>query len=151
MEYMSVTQIVPQIWIGDKLISQKQSFFDDKKISVVINCTKEIQFMSNKITYRLDIDDDLSNFASTAMYNDIYNIISFMDKEIEKGNNILVHCHKGRQRSANVVAAYLMKYSRINYTAAMKYIQSKRPECFTPSNNFEIVLKKIERDLLDGY
>ena len=74
-----------------------------------------------------------------------------MDKEIEKGHNILVHCHKGKQRSANVVAAYLMKYSRINYTAAMKYIQSKRPECFTPYNNFEIVLKKIEQDLLDGY
>ena len=149
---MSVSQIIPQIWIGDKLISQKKSFFDEKNINVVINCTKEIKFMdNNKITYRLDIDDDLSTLALSKMYKDIYNIIDFMDREIEKGNNILVHCHKGKQRSANIVAAYLMKYSRINYTAAMKYIQSKRPQCFTPSNNFEMVLKKIESDLLNGY
>ena len=146
---MSVTQIIPQLWLGDKLISQKKSFFDDKNITVVINCTKEIKFMDNKITYRLDIDDDLSTITMQKMYSEIYKIIDFIDNEIEKGNNILVHCLKGKQRSANIVAAYLMKYSRINYTAAMKYIQSKRPICFTPSNNFEMVLKKIEKDLLE--
>ena len=149
---MSATQIIPQLWIGDKLISQKHSFFIDKNINVVINCTREINFLdNNNKQYRLDIDDDLSDDAMRKMYSKIYDIIDFIHNEIEKGNNILVHCHKGIQRSANVVAAYLMKYGRINYTAAMKYIQDKRPVCFLPSNNFLVVLKKIERDLLDGY
>ena len=148
---MSATQIIPQLWIGDKLISQKKSFFDEKGISVVINCTKEIKFIEGNTTYRLDIDDDLSVESMKIMYKNIYKIIDFIDDEIEKGNNILVHCHKGMQRSANIVAAYLMKYSRINYTAAMEYIRSKRPICFTPSNNFIVVLKKIEDDLLDEF
>lgn len=149
---MSATQIIPQLWIGDKLISQKQSFFNDRDINVVINCTREIKFLDgNNKQYRLDIDDDLSDDAMKKMYSKIYDIIDYIHTEIEKGNNVLVHCHKGIQRSANIVAAYLMKYGRINYTAAMKYIQDKRPICFLPSNNFIVVLKKIEKDLLDGY
>ena len=149
---MSATQIIPQLWIGDKLISQKQSFFNDRDINVVINCTREVKFLDgNNKQYRLDIDDDLSDDAMKKMYSKIYDIIDYIHTEIEKGNNVLVHCHKGIQRSANIVAAYLMKYGRINYTAAMKYIQDKRPICFLPSNNFIVVLKKIEKDLLDGY
>lgn len=149
---MSATQIIPQLWIGDKLISQKQSFFNDRDINVVINCTREIKFLdNNNKQYRLDIDDDLSDDAIKKMYSKIYDIIDYIHNEIEKGNNVLVHCHKGIQRSANIVAAYLMKYGRINYTAAMKYIRDKRPICFLPSNNFIVVLKKIEQDLLDGY
>ena len=147
---MSATQILPQLWIGDKLVSQKRSFFDSKNISVVINCTKEVKFIDNfKNTYRLDIDDDLSDESIVKMYKDIYKIVDYIDEQIELGHNVLVHCHKGRQRSANIIAAYIMKYCSINYSAAMKYIQSKRPECFLPENNFLPVLKKIEKDLLE--
>lgn len=146
---MSVTQIIPQLWIGDKVIAQKKSFFDEKHIDVVVNCTKEVKFIEGTKTYRLEIDDDLTEDSIRLMYKSIYNIIDFIDDEIEKGHNILVHCHKGIQRSATIVAAYLMKYGRINYTAAMAYIQSKRPICFRPSSNFLPVLKKIEEDLVE--
>ena len=65
---MSATQIIPQLWIGDKVIAQQKSFFDEKHIDVVVNCTKEVKFIEGTKTYRLDIDDDLTEDSIRLMY-----------------------------------------------------------------------------------
>jgi protein-tyrosine phosphatase len=55
-----------------------------------------------------------------------------------------VHCHAGRQRSAAVIAAYIMKYEGLDLTETIRYMRSRKPDVFRPNINFLPVLQKVE-------
>jgi len=62
---------------------------------------------------------------------------------------ILVHCYAGAQRSATVVAAYLMKYcdDKHDWQNAVNYIKAKRDIAFYPETNFQKALELFQTSL----
>jgi protein-tyrosine phosphatase len=76
---------------------------------------------------------------------------------ISKNNKVLVNCYAGRQRSAAVVACYLIKYANYEFDTAdskkevvdkcIKYIQMKRPVAFTPRPNFYNTIVKYSKSI----
>jgi protein-tyrosine phosphatase len=58
-----------------------------------------------------------------------------------KKGPVLVHCHAGMQRSACVVAMYLIAINGLKVEEAIAYIKQRRPIAFTPGVNF---LKAIQ-------
>jgi protein-tyrosine phosphatase len=60
--------------------------------------------------------------------------------EVKRGP-VLVHCAAGMQRSAAIVAMYIIATSQYKVENAIQYVQSKRPIAFTPRANF---LKSIQ-------
>lgn len=57
--------------------------------------------------------------------------------EHNKGQNILVHCAAGMQRSAAIVGMYLIATKGMSWQQAITYIQGIRPIAFRPSPNFK--------------
>lgn len=51
----------------------------------------------------------------------------FMKQQIQSGGTVLVHCAKGRGRSATMVAAYLMRYHGYDYAQARELLVERRP------------------------
>jgi protein-tyrosine phosphatase len=58
-------------------------------------------------------------------------------KEQNEGNQILVHCYAGVQRSAAILAMYLIAKRRMTAEEVMLYIQGIRPIAFRPMANFK--------------
>ena len=56
---------------------------------------------------------------------------------------VVVHCQAGRQRSAAVIAGYLMKYHGYSLENVIEFIRSKKREAFFPEVNFLDTLKYI--------
>ena len=80
-------------------------------------------------------EDLLSHFDSS---ND------FISDCIERqGGSCLVHCFRGRSRSATVVAAYLMLKHGYSATKALAKIRSRRPS-INPHESFQAQLKMYE-------
>ena len=52
--------------------------------------------------------------------------VEFIHQHVENGDIVLVHCAKGRGRSATMLAAYLMKYEGCTYQEAKDLLTSKR-------------------------
>jgi len=51
----------------------------------------------------------------------------FIERIIQAGGTVLVHCAKGRGRSATLVAAYLMRYRGYSYAQARELMVERRP------------------------
>ena len=87
--------------------------------------------------YRIPVDDDRQDNSLYVMYLYLPKIIQIMKFHIQRGENVYVHCHAGMQRSACVVAAYLMATHGITPNQATQFIKKIRPIAFTPKVNFQ--------------
>ena len=101
----------------------------------VFNWTANLPMVGRGI--RIAVNDDLQQDSIQKMTRSLPIAVPYIDKY----KRVLVHCAAGQQRSATVVAAYLMyKY---NYTVpqAIQYIKSKKPDAFLDGVHFENSLK----------
>jgi protein-tyrosine phosphatase len=142
----TATEIIPNLWIGNILNSSNKEFIS--KIDIVINCSKNIAFSSNKTkNLRVPIDDNLEKKEIVALYKYLDPITKFIHKNLLSGKKILVHCYAGKQRSASVICAYLIRYLKISYKEVSELMKSKRMIVFTPLPNFDGALKLFEKSL----
>jgi dual specificity MAP kinase phosphatase len=145
-----MTEIVPHLWVGDIDLA-KNLIFLESNIDVVINCTEDIPFFCEKMkssrpiyTLRVPVNDDLEPTSVETLANLLPSVTSELyTHHFKYHRRILVHCFAGIQRSASVVAAYLIRYFHYSLHDAIVLLKSKRMVCFTPYNNFYLALEKF--------
>lgn len=149
----SATEIIPDLWIGDKYSIEDVTFLSENKFKCIINCTKDLDFNDNYMNaenIRISVGDNpsINLFENNMeMYDKLDDIIKYIHYHLGKNESVLVYCHAGIQRSATIVAGYIMEYGKVSAKQAIEYIKSKRSECFTPRVNFYMALQKFEREL----
>jgi dual specificity phosphatase 12 len=145
----SAHEIVPRLWLGNKDAAADTEWLKSHGITVVFNCTKTLPFASNieLRKYRVPVDDNLEPVEIQHMYEWAAETEAKLVREYKAGRTILVHCHAGMQRSAAVVAMFLMSMFGMTADEAMSYIRAKRQIAFFPSANFEQALRRWEVDM----
>lgn len=130
----SVDLILPNLFLGNIESSIDKSFINKNKIKVIINCSNGIEnkFENNKniIYHRIPVDDSLLDYDINLMKDYLPKIVKIIDYHLTNNNVVLVHCYAGRQRSAIVIAAYLIYKYNYSIDEAYQYILSKRSEAF---------------------
>ena len=94
--------------------------------------------------YRVPIHDNRSKESDLGMIEHFDNVYDKMKYYIDNDQGVLVHCRAGMQRSATVVALYMMRKYKINFDNARKIIRKKRCIAFYPVINFIGPLKYFE-------
>jgi protein-tyrosine phosphatase len=152
--YKHYNKIMNRIYLGNIQASKDKDFFHKKKIRAVLNCTKDIPntFRSDEsVEYmRIPIDDSLKEVDFEKALKFMPAAIEFIHKHVVlQKENVLIHCYAGRQRSAIMVAAYLVGKLGMSPKQACKYILEKRPEAFHfgLSLNFETSLEKYAKTI----
>ena len=138
--------ILPRLWLGNKHASTDENFIRKNGINVVFNCTKDLPF-SPLIPhqYRVPVDDNLQPAEITNMANWAPEIMYKLMAEYKRGGVILVHCFAGMQRSAAVVAMFLITLSGQSASQVMPYIRSRREVAFFPEANFKQSILAFEK------
>lgn len=173
---MDAHEIIKGLWIGNEKASKDKNFFIKNKIQAVVNATKHIPFstcrISNEIEcMRIPVNDpgvsSDDNPEKTKMMLYLPSAVYFINKNLNLDkHNVLVHCHAGIQRSATIVAAYLMwkqmsllkrskkvidksKEKHIIFNKVIKFIIERRKIAFYggKSINFHSSLKKFMLNL----
>jgi dual specificity phosphatase 12 len=138
-------EILPGLWLGNYRASQNEDFLRENKIETVFNCTKDLPFADSvKRRYRVPVDDNLQEDEIRNMELWAFEIVLKLMKERNQGSPVLVHCAAGMQRSAAVIALYLIAVYRMKSEDAMAFIRNKRPIAFTPAANFERAIRGFE-------
>ena len=129
--------IIPGLWLGNGKASLDDKFLKENNIHVVFNCTKDLPFHSSiQKRYRVPVDDNLRAEEIRNMELWSFEAIYKLTKEHKQGN-VLVHCYAGMQRSAAVVAMYLIAKYGMKKEEVIPFIKGKRSVAFWPFVNFE--------------
>lgn len=121
-------EITPQLWLGGAPTYERDyAFVEEENIKAIVDMRAERQgdrdfYVEHGIAYKkipvLDVmvpdNDDLDNGTA------------FINEHVEAGDIVLIHCAKGRGRSAAMLAAYLMRYEGCSYQEAKELLSSKR-------------------------
>lgn len=141
-------EIVPRLWLGNKNAASDGDWLRSHGITVVFNCTKDWPYHPDILRkYRVPVHDNLEPEEIQNLYTWSPEIMYKLISEYKRGEIILVHCHAGMQRSAAVVAMFLMSLFGMPMRVAISHIKSKRPIAFFPAANFESAMTQWERTL----
>ena len=140
-------QIHNCLFLGNEISALNPGYINKNKIKYIINCTRDVPMkFVNKVEYfRVPLDDSLKEKDITMMTHYIPILVPIIENNIKNKVNTLVHCHAGMQRSAIVVASYLLKNKNFeSHKEAIEFIINKRPIAFFngQSINFEKSLQK---------
>jgi protein-tyrosine phosphatase len=139
---MSAHEIVPRLWLGNKTAASDPDFLQTHNIRTVFNCTKHLPFHpSVQKQYRVPVDDTLEPAEIKNMFLWSPEIIYKLLAAYKRGETILVHCAAGMQRSAAVVAMFLMATMGLSAEAAMQYVRERRAVAFFPAANFQAAIE----------
>jgi protein tyrosine/serine phosphatase len=125
-------EILPGLWLGDFRAARNGEFLKQHSFVAVFNCTKDLPFHEgNWNKYRVPVDDNLQQveIRNMALYS--FEAVYQLCLELKRGP-VLVHCAAGMQRSAAIVAMYIIATSKYKIENAIEYVKSKRPIAFTP-------------------
>jgi protein-tyrosine phosphatase len=137
-------EILPGLWLGNREASQDTDWLRRKNITVVFNASKDIPFApGTPHMYRVPVDDNLEDEEIRNMELWSFEAIYKLTKEHKQGN-VLVHCYAGMQRSAAVVAMYLIAKYGMKKEQVIPFIKEKRSIAFWPFANFEKSISGFE-------
>jgi hypothetical protein len=103
----------------------------------IVNCSRDLPMRSpNGI--RLPIDD--APGENERMLNFFPGATQVIRRHLLAGDEVIVHCWAGQQRSAAVVAAYLMRYERTSKERAMAHIKRCKADAFSWGATFDPAL-----------
>lgn len=138
--------IIPRLWLGNFKASRDIMFLKANQITVIFNCTKDLPFDLTVDTkkYRLPVHDNLDPVEIRNMSLWSYEAVQKVMTEYKQGKHILIHCAAGMQRSAALVAMFLIAYYRTHFMEVALHIKKKRPIAFFPGANFGVAIKEFD-------
>lgn len=117
------------------------------KIRLIVDASKNIPFSFDRIPgYRVPVDD--APWENDTMLSHLPVVVRAIDDVLRHKRGVLVHCRAGMQRSATVVAAYIMWKRRMSAQQTIAFIKARKPETFEPKPTFDVALRKWQ-DYLD--
>jgi len=113
------------LWLGDITSSENIQALDQHEISHILTI---LDYKPNHIDHnRTHLYIQADDFQSTDLLtNEFEKCFQFIDKAIEQGHQVLIHCHAGVSRSATIAAMYLMRKYSLTREQALERLISKR-------------------------
>ena len=142
-------EILPRLWLGNKTASQDVVWLRANNIQHVFNATKNIPFAPGVAhAYRIPVDDNLQAEEIANMRRWAPEAVLKILRAYKSGTGVLIHCHAGMQRSAALMAMFLIVNKDMTSNEAMAYVRSKRAIAFFPFANFGNAITDFEKGWL---
>ncbi len=111
-------------------------------VTPALYTANDIIEMTPKTKAYLYVDMHDNNTADfSPHWHDIYD---FIDLHVQQGHRVLVHCIKGRSRSATAVIYYVMRKKKCSLVEAVQIVKTARPVIRPNSNFVRQLIEQIE-------
>jgi hypothetical protein len=103
----------------------------------IVNCSRDLPMLSAN-GVRLAIDD--APDENERMLKFFPGATRLIRERLAAGDEVIVHCWAGQQRSAAVMAAYLMRYGHMSKEDAMRHVKRCKSDAFSWGATFDPAL-----------
>ena len=156
--------VLPNIWVGDINDRKNKVFLNNSKISLIISFYKS-KYHDNFKPIEIYIplvdnikDFDIEEINENMLHSDkinfnkivldhLFDITEFIHSH-KRNKSIFIYCKDCTQISPAVIAAYMMRYAKIDYLLSIKYLKTKISNIFLPSpiliSSLEIFCNKLK-------
>ena len=138
--------IIPNLYLGNIKNANNIDFLKENDIQAIVNCTENEEFNEyfiDKSKYRLSINDSKNENNINKFKNDIFDVIYFIEENLNNNKKVYVHCYWGLMRSATVIAGYLIYKYKLSIKDSINIIQEQRPKALVSFYNFNEVLEYV--------
>lgn len=141
----NLVEIIPDLWLSNSQSSQNLNFFNKKFI--IINCSKDLNFLGKHKTYNKSISQNLEQYEILKMYNYLVKTTEFINKNLLNFKPVLIYCSDGKQKAPSIIAAYLMRYGKITYNKSINILKTKKNDIFLNGVEYQYALQKFYQQL----
>ena len=134
--------ILPQLFMSGYPSAKDQYLIKKNAISHIINLTS--QHCDNVYLGKIQYTNfKLSDNSSFNLLGEIDKIINKIDKKIQKGENVLVHCKMGVSRAPSIIIAYLIIKRGMSYNASFEWVLKINPK-IAPNLGYLMQLQNLD-------
>jgi dual specificity MAP kinase phosphatase len=128
-------EILPELFLASFNDVRLAGF--DTNDYFIVNCTRDLPMLGPRGA-RIPVDDAPSQNNQMFQYFPL--IVRKIRERLVAGDAVIVHCRAGQQRSAAVIAAYLIRYNGMSKNEAIAYIRRCKSDAFYISATFDNAL-----------
>ena len=123
-----ITEIIPNLYLGSKFnIERLEHIPYEITYAVNVGTHHAYPLGDHGIhTYYTFMIDDTEHDLSTVEDN-IEHVIDVIDRGLEAGHKVIVHCYSGMNRSALAIVAYLIRKFGLDSIEALLHVRGIRP------------------------
>eukprot|EP01113_Clastostelium_recurvatum_P043321 TRINITY_DN7139_c0_g1_i2.p1 TRINITY_DN7139_c0_g1~~TRINITY_DN7139_c0_g1_i2.p1 ORF type:complete len:217 (-),score=7.85 TRINITY_DN7139_c0_g1_i2:116-712(-) len=147
-EYWNADLIVDHLWLGDVWSAYNTHQLTERGIKTVLTAIGGFKALESDTITESRCYDWLDT-PRQSIIDEIRHATEYIHHAIQRGDTVLVHCRKGRSRSASIVIAYLMRYHNMTYDIALEHTRGRRP-IIQPNEGFQQQLRAYQQQLADS-
>lgn len=132
-------EVIPNVFLSNFQDAKDFAEQQERSNCFQINVSKDLPMFAMFASpgMRIAIDDNQSNRTFVDLLHALPTAMETIDEQLKLGNKVVVHCLAGQQRSAAVVAAYLLFKKVVPTVAdAVYFLRAKKKDAFFWAVNF---------------
>ncbi len=135
-----MSKILQHLYLGSMIEAYDINWLNRNNIKNIVNCSIETpSYYGNRFNY---LNLKLYDHPSQSIRHVLDLTYNFIDRSIEKGENVFVHCVAGISRSTTIILNYIMRKYGMKYNDALTFVRNKR-NIVNPNQGFRDQLAKI--------
>ena len=130
-----MNEIAEGLWVGNIAAAWDNHTLRAKGIDAVVAATQfgdAAAFYPGEFSYYIVTVQDT---PESDIHTELARAADFIRAYISTGKKVLVHCNRGKSRSATIAAAYLVSHCGMDATAALELLRRRR-EIICPNPGF---------------
>jgi hypothetical protein len=133
-------EFLPGIWISNRKILS-ENVAKQKKLNVMIDCTKEMNFFDGTENYIQSIKHQIKKEQHHKLHQYLIKITEHIHNMINKGNSLMIYDPVSIKKAPIILIAYLLRYGKMRPEQTIQSFISKSKLSVSLDEDYQIGLK----------
>lgn len=133
-------EFLPGIWLSNT-ISVNDNFLKQKRLNIMVNCDKEMNFFESAENYIVSIKNEIKKTNHMKLYQYLINSTEKIHKAILSGKSLLIYDMHATRKGPVLLIAYMMRYAHMNPVQIIDSFNSKSKIPLNINEDYQIAIK----------
>lgn len=133
-------EFLPGIWLSNT-ISVNDNFLKQKRLHVMVNCDKEMNFFESAENYIVSIKNEIKKTNHMKLYQYLINSTEKIHKAILSGKSLLIYDPHATRKGPVLLITYMMRYAHMNPVQIIDSFNSKSKIPLNINEDYQIAIK----------